>query len=225
MGNAARSISAAHPLPRPRPHNTLTSSRLTDSMIADTDGDVNAVRGVSARVKQLRARARSNIQRVDEHTRGPHASLPSPISPSHTTLATTTSPSAAAAAAAALHQGELMDAHKRHHTYLRISLTERCNLRCVYCMPFDGLHHLTPNHDLLRPTEIQRLARLFVANGVDKIRLTGGEPSVRRDLPEIVGEWSMWCAANLACTRYAADGPRSRSALLQHRCTSCKVWA
>ena len=69
----------------------------------------------------------------------------------------------------------------RHHNYLRISLTERCNLRCLYCMPEDGIN-LTESTQLLSTEEVVRVARLFVAAGVDKIRLTGGEPTVRRDL-------------------------------------------
>ena len=79
----------------------------------------------------------------------------------------------------------LFDRFSRHHTYLRISLTERCSLRCVYCMPEDGVD-LTPSSRLLSTEETLRLARVFVGAGVTKIRLTGGEPTVRRDLPSIV---------------------------------------
>lgn len=80
---------------------------------------------------------------------------------------------------------ELIDRFLRRHTYLRISLTERCSLRCVYCMPADGVK-LTPNSQLLYPDEIQRLAAAFVRAGVDKIRLTGGEPTVREDIVDVV---------------------------------------
>ena len=80
----------------------------------------------------------------------------------------------------------LIDRFSRKHTYLRISLTERCSLRCVYCMPEEGVA-LTPSSRLLSRDEMLRLARLFVSAGVGKIRLTGGEPTVRRDLPEIIG--------------------------------------
>ncbi|KAI9599588.1 hypothetical protein BDF19DRAFT_429201 [Syncephalis fuscata] len=80
---------------------------------------------------------------------------------------------------------ELKDLHQRQHTYLRISLTERCNLRCTYCMPAEGVP-LTSSEKLLTPDELQRLARLFVSAGVTKIRLTGGEPTVRKDIIEIV---------------------------------------
>ena len=79
----------------------------------------------------------------------------------------------------------LTDTFGRKHSYLRISLTERCNLRCLYCMPEEGVD-LTPKASLLRSDEIERLARLFALAGVNKIRLTGGEPSLRHDLTDIV---------------------------------------
>ncbi|CEP17213.1 hypothetical protein [Parasitella parasitica] len=79
----------------------------------------------------------------------------------------------------------LVDNFDRHHNYLRISLTERCNLRCTYCMPEGGVP-LTPDAQLLTKDEILRLARLFVGQGVTKIRLTGGEPTVRPDIVELV---------------------------------------
>ncbi|KAL9937418.1 hypothetical protein V8E36_003827 [Tilletia maclaganii] len=79
----------------------------------------------------------------------------------------------------------LRDTHARDHTYLRISLTERCNLRCLYCMPEEGVP-LTPSDKLLSQAEIARLARLFVREGVNKVRLTGGEPTLRADLVGIV---------------------------------------
>lgn len=78
----------------------------------------------------------------------------------------------------------LIDSFGRMHTYLRISLTERCNLRCQYCMPADGVE-LTPNAKLLSQNEIIRLANLFVTSGVNKIRLTGGEPTIRKDIEDI----------------------------------------
>ncbi|XP_071832293.1 molybdenum cofactor biosynthesis protein 1-like isoform X3 [Apostichopus japonicus] len=81
----------------------------------------------------------------------------------------------------------LTDSFGRQHNYLRISLTEKCNLRCQYCMPEEGVP-LTPTQRLLSTTEIIRLASLFVQEGVDKIRLTGGEPLVRKDVTEIIGE-------------------------------------
>ncbi|CAL9148022.1 GTP 3',8-cyclase, mitochondrial-like isoform X2 [Musa acuminata AAA Group] len=78
----------------------------------------------------------------------------------------------------------LIDSFGRFHNYLRISLTERCNLRCHYCMPAEGVE-LTPNSQLLSHDEIVRLANLFVTSGVDKIRLTGGEPTIRKDIEDI----------------------------------------
>ncbi|XP_068149510.1 molybdenum cofactor biosynthesis protein 1 isoform X1 [Drosophila tropicalis] len=81
----------------------------------------------------------------------------------------------------------LTDSFGRHHTYLRISLTERCNLRCDYCMPAEGVP-LQPKSHLLSNEELIRLARIFVEQGVRKIRLTGGEPTVRRDIVDIVAE-------------------------------------
>lgn len=80
----------------------------------------------------------------------------------------------------------LTDSFGRYHNYLRISLTERCNLRCEYCMPSDGVS-LSPKDKLLTTDEIIYLAKLFVKTGVTKIRLTGGEPTVRKDLIDIVG--------------------------------------
>ncbi|KAL2930314.1 GTP 3' 8-cyclase mitochondrial [Bienertia sinuspersici] len=78
----------------------------------------------------------------------------------------------------------LVDSFGRAHTYLRISLSERCNLRCQYCMPADGVE-LTPSSELLSKDEIVRLTNLFVNYGVNKIRLTGGEPTIRRDIEDI----------------------------------------
>ena len=83
----------------------------------------------------------------------------------------------------------LFDRFSRHHTYLRISLTEKCSLRCVYCMPEDGVN-LTPSTRLLSTEEMLRLARVFVGAGVTKIRLTGGEPTVRPDLAQVVASLS-----------------------------------
>ncbi|XP_054791015.1 GTP 3',8-cyclase, mitochondrial-like isoform X1 [Prosopis cineraria] len=83
----------------------------------------------------------------------------------------------------------LVDSFGRLHTYLRISLTERCNLRCQYCMPEEGVE-LTSSPKLLTRTEIMRLANLFVSSGVNKIRLTGGEPTVRKDIEDICWDLS-----------------------------------
>ena len=79
----------------------------------------------------------------------------------------------------------LTDRFERQHTYLRIGLTERCNLRCVYCMPAAGIP-VQPKSAYLTAGEIERLARLFVDEGVTKVRLTGGEPLVRKDAVSII---------------------------------------
>ncbi|KAJ5998078.1 hypothetical protein N7499_005542 [Penicillium canescens] len=75
----------------------------------------------------------------------------------------------------------LTDTFNRQHDYLRISVTERCNLRCLYCMPEEGID-LSPSAKLLTSPEILYLSSLFVSQGVTKIRLTGGEPTVRKDI-------------------------------------------
>jgi cyclic pyranopterin phosphate synthase len=78
----------------------------------------------------------------------------------------------------------LIDRHGRRHSYLRISITDRCNLRCSYCMPPQGIPW-TPRADTLTADEIVRLGAIFVGLGIDKIRLTGGEPLTRRDVGAI----------------------------------------
>ncbi|ORY69709.1 uncharacterized protein BCR38DRAFT_90725 [Pseudomassariella vexata] len=75
----------------------------------------------------------------------------------------------------------LTDTFHRQHDYLRISLTEKCNLRCIYCMPEEGVPQ-SPHRELLTTPEIIMLSSIFVSQGVNKIRLTGGEPTVRRDI-------------------------------------------
>lgn len=79
----------------------------------------------------------------------------------------------------------LQDTFGRKHDYLRISITEHCNMRCTYCMPEDGIA-LTPKPNLMTADEIVSIAQTFVNLGVTKIRLTGGEPLVRKDAKEIM---------------------------------------
>lgn len=79
----------------------------------------------------------------------------------------------------------LTDRFGRVHDYLRISLTERCNLRCFYCMPEEGIP-LRPKAHFMRTEEVLELARSFVDLGVRKIRLTGGEPLIRKDAHQII---------------------------------------
>jgi cyclic pyranopterin phosphate synthase len=86
----------------------------------------------------------------------------------------------------ALQQIPLRDALGRVVDDLRISVTDRCNFRCVYCMPEEGMKWL-PRDEILSFEELTRVARIFVEAGTRTIRLTGGEPLVRRDLPALVG--------------------------------------
>lgn len=78
----------------------------------------------------------------------------------------------------------LVDSFNRVHTYLRLSLTDRCNLRCTYCMPLNP--QFAPKPHLLTTKEAIRLIDIFRLAGVTKLRLTGGEPLMRPDLPEIL---------------------------------------
>ena len=80
--------------------------------------------------------------------------------------------------------GQLFDGFHRRITYLRLSVTDRCDLRCQYCMP-ERMTFL-PRAEVLSLEELHRVARAFIARGVRKIRLTGGEPLVRRDMMELV---------------------------------------
>jgi cyclic pyranopterin phosphate synthase len=79
---------------------------------------------------------------------------------------------------------QLLDSYGRAHNNLRISVTDRCNIRCVYCMPEQVT--FLPRAELLTFEEIDRFVRIATTLGIDKIRLTGGEPLVRRDLPRLV---------------------------------------
>jgi len=79
----------------------------------------------------------------------------------------------------------IIDKYNRVHNYLRISLTDNCNLRCFYCMPEED-YVFTAASKLMQPDEVEALAKIFVANGVNKIRLTGGEPLVRKDAADII---------------------------------------
>ena len=79
----------------------------------------------------------------------------------------------------------LVDRFGRRHTYLRLSLTERCNLRCRYCMPAEGVP-VRSHHDFLSHEQITEVVRVAVRLGLTKIRLTGGEPLVKRGIVELV---------------------------------------
>ena len=88
---------------------------------------------------------------------------------------------------------ELLDTFGRPLRDLRISVTDRCNFRCVYCMPkevYGRDHAFLERRELLTFEEIARVAQVFVDRGVQKIRITGGEPLVRRDLERLVAQLS-----------------------------------
>lgn len=84
-------------------------------------------------------------------------------------------------------QKKIVDTFGREHTYLRISLTDRCNLRCFYCMPEEGIE-LMDKPSIMSLEEIVEISRTFVDLGVDTIRLTGGEPLIRKNLGFLVEE-------------------------------------
>lgn len=92
----------------------------------------------------------------------------------------------------------LTDQFGRTHNYLRISLTDNCNLRCFYCMPEEN-YDFTPNSKLMQVDEIDTIAKLFVQHGVNKIRLTGGEPFVRKDASKIISNLGK-LPVQLTCT-------------------------
>ncbi len=101
---------------------------------------------------------------------------------------------------------QLIDGFGRVHRDLRISVTDRCNFRCAYCMPVEGMEW-QPREDLLTFEEIERLARLMVERyGVDSIRLTGGEPTVRARLPLLVEKLAA-LGVDLAMTTNGATLP------------------
>src|SRR6202171_692420 len=79
---------------------------------------------------------------------------------------------------------KLIDTFGRVHNNLRISVTDRCNLRCTYCMPEEVV--FMDKHELLTFEEMARFVEIVAPLGLDKIRLTGGEPLLRRDLPRLV---------------------------------------
>jgi len=105
----------------------------------------------------------------------------------------------------------LLDTLNRPLRDLRISVTDRCNFRCVYCMPkeiFGPDYQFLPRERVLTFEEITRLARLFVGHGVKKIRLTGGEPLVRKDLPDLITMLSAIPDIDLTMTTNASLLPR-----------------
>jgi cyclic pyranopterin phosphate synthase len=93
----------------------------------------------------------------------------------------------------------LQDEFHRRVGYVRISLTDRCNYRCLYCMPEEGVD-LVPRQDVLTFEEIERLVRVMMGFGVRRVRLTGGEPTVRKDLVELVARLGALGLDDLAMT-------------------------
>src|SRR5665648_761811 len=79
----------------------------------------------------------------------------------------------------------MVDQYGRTIDYMRISITDRCNLRCIYCMPEDGIECI-PHKEILTYEEILRLVRAAAANGISKIKITGGEPLVRKNAAELI---------------------------------------
>ncbi|KAG8899738.1 hypothetical protein FRB99_006467 [Tulasnella sp. 403] len=144
-------------------------------------------RKVGSQAVQLRKVAQAKIRAIEMTRGGPKSSVEL-LSPSHrilTSAPTLLTPSIIERAKNGTYISPLKDSFQRQHDYLRVSLTERCNLRCFYCMPEDGVE-LSPSSELLTDDEIIRLARLFVQHGVKKIRLTGGEPTVRKGIVELI---------------------------------------
>src|SRR5262245_66442919 len=79
----------------------------------------------------------------------------------------------------------LLDSFSRVHNSLRISVTDRCNIRCFYCMPAENVQ-FKPRRELLTFEEIVRFVRVAAKLGIDKLRLTGGEPLLRHELPKLI---------------------------------------
>jgi len=94
---------------------------------------------------------------------------------------------------------ELIDSFGRRISDMRISVTDRCNFRCVYCMPEEGMQWLK-RETLLTFDEIERLTRIAVDLGIEEVRLTGGEPTLRPDLPRLVERLSRMELRSLSLT-------------------------
>ena len=120
--------------------------------------------------------------------------------------------------------GPLLDRFGRAHTYLRVSVTDRCNFRCTYCLPEDGLTW-KPRDTLLTFEEIARLASVFHGLGVRRVRLTGGEPLLRSDLHMLVRLLADLGFDDLSLTtnghRLVEDAPRLAAAGLRRVNVSC----
>ena len=94
----------------------------------------------------------------------------------------------------------MLDNYKRNINYLRISVTDRCNLRCTYCMPEEGIELLS-HKDILSFDEIVEVVRIGVKYGIDKVRITGGEPLVRKGIVDLISMiWDMEGVKDLSMT-------------------------
>src|SRR6185295_9175336 len=110
----------------------------------------------------------------------------------------------------------VLDQRGRALRDLRVSVTDRCNFRCPYCMPrrvFSGSHRFLPKRDILTFEEITRVVGVFAGLGVGKVRLTGGEPLLRAELPELVRMLRQGGDYDLALTTNGALLSRAASAL------------
>jgi len=96
-------------------------------------------------------------------------------------------------------EGPLVDPFGRVHTYLRVSVTDRCNYRCVYCMPADGLDWMPKDH-LLTYEEVAKVVGVFERLGITRVRITGGEPTVRTDILTLVEKLGALGLKDLAMT-------------------------
>ena len=119
-------------------------------------------------------------------------------------------------------EGPLVDGFGRVHTDLRISVTDRCNLRCVYCMPEEGMA-FAPRDEILTFEELLRVARVARGLGVRSVRLTGGEPLVRRGIVEFVRSLSLLGFDELALTTNAMDLARLAEPLAEAGLTRVNV--
>jgi len=244
-GFAAAAAAAAHPLPVAPPADGDDDDEAASSSSSFDGGDAHARRLRELQQQpgqqQIPRRRQLDLSRVpmlDIKGTGGCSSASASGGSSSSTTATTSKPvraapppldwrevvrrARAAASSSPSSPHPLTDLHGRAHDYLRISLTERCNLRCSYCMPPEGVA-LTPSPELLTPAEVQRLARLFVRAGVTKIRLTGGEPTVRRDLADVVAALAELQGEGLRQIALTSNGvalerqlPRLRAAGLTH---------
>jgi len=122
------------------------------------------------------------------------------------------SPTRKRSVSAAPAQGPLVDTFGRVHTDLRISVTDRCNFRCSYCMPDEDMTWL-PRDGILSYEEIERTARVLKGLGVSAVRLTGGEPLVRADLPVLVGKLAALGFDDISLTTNGVGLPHLAGAL------------